>query len=342
MKRHLRLILTLVLLIVVGVALLLGFLNQQAKNAPLEMGSSSSTNTTSEAVAEREYSPPPREVLVTTNQAGSWDVMLLRPDGDMLNLTDDDSGAVDILGTWSLNGQTINFLSNRLNPETLGPAQMAGDGSGMRSLTTLEAVFTLFRERQFDWDPSWSPDGSTILWASLRDLNLELYSISTAVAFDIENATRLTDSAPRDWFHAWSPDGSKIAYSSDVDGNENIYVMDVASGEITQLTDHEKDDTRPAWSFDGNQIIFASERDVDFESGELRLYIMNADGSNQREFENEPFAAGQTWSPDGNYVMWMEYTSEGQWHVFVSDSDGSNIRRVTDGAGDFLVPTWRP
>ena len=46
---------------------------------------------------------------------------------------------------------------------------------------------------------------------------------------------------------------------------------------MRRLTDDPGLDEAPAWSPDGSTIAFQSDR-----SGEMRIYIMNADGSNAR------------------------------------------------------------
>ncbi|MDQ7024086.1 MAG: DPP IV N-terminal domain-containing protein [Anaerolineae bacterium] len=341
MKRYRRLMLTLILSVIVIAALFMGWLNQRVQNAPLELGDST-TDENSTTVVARDYAPPPSDLLLMSNREGTWDILLLNSAGDILNLTQDDSDAVDAFSSWSFNGTVINFLSNRLAVDELAPTQINVETGDLRALTAIETMMLLVREQQFDWDPLWSPDGTQILWASVRDFNLELYTIAIDADFDMSNATRHTRSQARDWYHSWSPDGRKITYSSDAAGNENIYVLDIASDEITQLTDNEADDTRPVWTVDGNQIVFASERDADFVSGEVRLYMMDADGSNQRAFDNEALAVGQVWSPDGNFVAWMAYTTSNQWHIFVRVINNDTVWRVTDGTGDYLFPAWRP
>ena len=49
-------------------------------------------------------------------------------------------------------------------------------------------------------------------------------------------------------------------------------------------------DKHPSWSPDGNQIVFWSNRDT----GRRQLWIMNADGSNQRVMISSPY---QDWDP---------------------------------------------
>src|SRR5689334_24769738 len=62
--------------------------------------------------------------------------------------------------------------------------------------------------------PVVSPDGTRIVFTSLRDGNFEIYTMST----DGSNVTRLTSTTAVDIGPAWSPDGSRIAFSTNRDG----------------------------------------------------------------------------------------------------------------------------
>jgi len=339
-----RIVFSVVLLIIAIVPIALYF---SLRTAPLELASStdSTADSTAEAASEGDAIPqgtPPRDLLLVTDQAGDWDVALLKTDGTLLNLTADDSGSVDAFGSFSFDGETVNFLSNRLEADVMGPSQADASGGEVRNLTIISAVVTMFREQKFDWDPAWSPGGDTLLWASVRDLNLELYTIPMDQEFSMSNANRLTEAGARDWFPSWSPDGSKIVFNSDREGNEDIFVLDVASGEISQLTSAEQDDIHAAWSSDGTQLLFVSEREIPVASGTLDFYVMNADGSDQQPLADEVVFEGDAlWSPDGNSMVYMS-NIEGSWQLYVQDVDGNNLRRVTDDEANYLFPVWRP
>ena len=72
--------------------------------------------------------------------------------------------------------------------------------------------------------PSWSPDGSKILFDADYDDDgfYEIYTMN----LDGTEITRLTFNAANDQFADWSPDGSQIAFSSDRNGNWDIFIMD--------------------------------------------------------------------------------------------------------------------
>jgi TolB protein len=80
------------------------------------------------------------------------------------------------------------------------------DGSGLRRLTYNPGV---------DIDPSWSPDGRWIVFASNRGSSAgkNNYNLFIMQA-DGTNQCQLTHSEGSEWRPVWSPDGQWIAYIS--------------------------------------------------------------------------------------------------------------------------------
>jgi hypothetical protein len=78
---------------------------------------------------------------------------------------------------------------------------------------------------------------------------------------------------------AWSPTGEWIAFVTYNPGNDEIYRISPDGSIVQRLTNNNWEwDKHPTWSPDGQQIVFFSNRDV----GRPQLWIMNADGSGQR------------------------------------------------------------
>jgi Tol biopolymer transport system component len=186
-----------------------------------------------------------------------------------------------------------------------------------------------------DSDPSWSPDGTRIVFKSRRDNNREIYIMNA----DGSNPTRLTDNPAYDGGPSWSPDGQKIAFVSERDGNAEIYIMDVDGSNQMRLTDNPAvDGGRPSWSPDGTGIIFVSERD-----GHWEIYTMNADGSNQTRLTDNPTDDGgrPSWSPDGTRIIFVS-ERDGNAEIYIMNADGSNPTRLTDNPAADWWPSWSP
>lgn len=278
---------------------------------------------------------PSGELAFISDRSGRWEIYILDADGVERSLTSAGDGQ-DYFPSWSFEGDMINFLTSRTGE--MGPAQVRPDGADLRTLSVAGAILALFGEGRLDWDPAWRPGGEQVGWASLRDLNLELYLADN----DGENRTRLTRDPARDWFLAWSPDGDRITFSSDREGHENVYLMDIDTQAITQLTDAPADDIRAVWSLDGDTILFVSERDNPLPTGVLDLFLMNPDGSEQRRLgETDIFRGDPTYSADGEQVAFMS-NEEGTWSLYLMDADGGNVRRLTATDANDLFPVWRP
>ncbi len=193
---------------------------------------------------------------------------------------------------WSPDGSQIMF--NTYNKIYI----INSDGSGQKELT--EGI-----------SPSWSPDGNRIAFINNRDVFL--------INKDSTNMTRLTfdeniDRSPLSWnndgqflaastfsgnikiinlndnnqsfsfgenelyhFPKWSPTNSLILFIA----NQNIYTSDINGQNIQNLTALSARNESPSWSYDGQRILFVSTRD-----GNEEIYVMNADGGNQRRLTN--------------------------------------------------------
>jgi TolB protein len=185
---------------------------------------------------------------------------------------------------------------------------------------------------------TWSPDGSKIAFASMRDGDLEIYVINadgTGVT-NLTNAPTASDDSP-----AWSPDGTKIAFASVRAGAaREIYVMDADGGNQVRLTNNPGSlDDRPSWSPDGATIAFESLRD-----GDMEVYLIDSDGTDARNVSDNPGwpDSDPDWSPDGTKIVFVS-ERDGNAEIYVMDADGSNQTNVTNSATSSDVePSYSP
>ena len=216
---------------------------------------------------------------------------------------------------------------------------MDADGKNQRSLTHHPAD---------DGWPSWSPDGKKIAFSSYRNGgNIQIFVMDS----DGQNPIRLSDGA-NDKNPAWSPDGQKIAF--DGYGEEElpgavwtiqIYVMDSDGKNRKRLTNGPAHNLNPSWSPDSQRITFVSTR-----HGATEIYVMNADGTKQERLTDNGVADDDpSWSPDGQKIAFSSSlvflgadAQEGDYEIYVMDSDGNNRTMLTDNVVHDTHPSWSP
>jgi TolB protein len=155
----------------------------------------------------------------------------------------------------------------------------------------------------WDWLPSYSPDGSRILFNSFRTGNSDIYLYD----LESEQLVRLTESAYYEAHAQFSPDGESILFHEQVSRSDfNVKLMNVASATAIDVTDGKSEDSYPSWSPDGKLIAFASDRNQ--ETGITDIFIMTTSGEVQARITDAPHKdAYPFWSPDGSYLYFTSY-----------------------------------
>jgi Tol biopolymer transport system component len=203
---------------------------------------------------------------------------------------------------------------------------MNADGSGQRNLTRHPAI---------DGDPSWSPDGQWIAFASDRNGPFELYVMNNSGG-DQRRLT-WTKGGGGSVNPAWSPDGQQIAFASNPEGNDDVYVINADGSNLRRLTRRWDFDGTPVWSPDGRSIAFTS-----WHRGNEDVYVMNPDGTGKRNLTRnaaDDHAGG--WSPDGHRIVFASDRA-GNSDIYVMNADGSGQRNLTRDPAADVQAAWSP
>ena len=101
--------------------------------------------------------------------------------------------------------------------------------------------------------PAFSPDGTKVVFAALREAVGDLYTIDVKTG-EVVNLTKdeVADNSP-----TYSPDGKSIIYTVHVSGNDKLFLLDLASGQKKQLTFGTHDDTGAKF-YDERTVVFTS------------------------------------------------------------------------------------
>lgn len=212
-------------------------------------------------------SPDGNTVYFSSRDSGNFEIYSVDSEGNNLQKLTDDIGSL-YAPEMSPNGEWILFTNNGSGLWLMKP-----NGKNPHALTNKD-----------DIDPSWSPDGSMISFASSRSGARQLF-VMNADGSDIRQVTNLNNMGGR---NTWSPDGTKLAFYRGEKGNHDVYIINIDGTGLVKLTDG-GDNLAPSWSPDGNWIVFTSFRD-----GNNELYIIHPDGTGLTRLTNNPIS---DWQP---------------------------------------------
>jgi TolB protein len=212
-------------------------------------------------------SPDGDQIYFSSRKDGGHEIYSMNPSGRGVQRLTFNIGAL-YAPELSPDGERIIFTNNGN-----GIWIMRSDGNNPHAIT--------FRD---DIDPTWSPDGDQIAFASSRTGTRQLYVMDK----DGSNIEQLTDLNNMGGRSSWSPNGQYIAFYRGPAGDHNIYIVNVSTKEITRLTNG-GDNLGPSWSPDGEWIAFTSFRD-----GNNEIYVMRPDGSSLYNLTNNPIS---DWQP---------------------------------------------
>ncbi len=194
----------------------------------------------------------------------------------------------------------------------------------------------------------WSPDGRTVYYTN----GIDVFSV------DIEGEVFQLPPRPLseqdvDGINvlACSPDGSRLACG----GNNKLWILNLASSEITEICDSQFPIHWIAWLPSSDGIVFLSglpDREVGpmratltagIMSGHYRLLSVSISDKAVVEIFHESRLdvrmASPSLSPDGRFVAFISRPARSFEKVFVAATDGSGWRPLT-AEGRCLFPTW--
>ena len=189
-----------------------------------------------------------------------------------------------------------------------------------------------------DFWPSWSPDGSQIVFERpVADNDSELYLVGA----DGSMLRHIAGGPDFDGTPDWNPitgdllvvSYGRTGFGSDSIGckqdNAALYRLNSDGSHPRRLTRCTVSSLMPAWSPDGSAIAWSRNRS---------LAVMNADTTNVRIVAKG--GEQPTWSPDGQWLAYVDGGGDGNLNIV--RSDGTDRRVLPVPSSVIQGPSWNP
>lgn len=260
--------------------------------------------------------------------------------------------------TWSPDGNTIAFISNRENgpglyrmrangthieyiPAPSVPVmprwspqgnQIAFLGGRSRDVYVMPAEggaarnLTLTPSQEVNF--TWSPDGTYIAASYMDESRVMVVNVITGTPLSLIQDGHMP---------GWSPDSHQIAYRL---WQKNAASIGIKALDNTRATDITTDTGQvawyaPAWSPDGRTLVYLT-----VVSARYRLRLVDLSANITREIGTSFDAMGAPlWSPDGTLLAFSGRPPGGATGIYVLDVAGETLRMVSDSG---MLPAWRP
>ena len=136
------------------------------------------------------------------------------------------------------------------------------------------------------WDPTWSPSGEQILFASTdTDGRNQLFAVNK----DGSNQYKISDLPSIRGRNDWSPDGSSIVTYSGEPWHREVYIMDADGSDTRQLTPTGGNSQGPSFSPDGKWVVFTAYFDKYGDDHGCEIYVIRTDGTDLRRLTDNDY-----------------------------------------------------
>lgn len=200
------------------------------------------------------------------------------------------------------------------------------DGHNVKQLTSDKSIALL---------PRWSPSGDKISFISYKEGWPMLYIAN----HNTGSVKRILDR--KCYGASWAPDAQRLALTLSHEGSPDIFTIDLTGNTLRRLTTHWASDLSSTFSPDGNRIAFVSDR-----SGSPQIYVRELiQGREERlTFFDGDHEGNYNTSPSWSSLNRIAFSGMNNGHhdIYIMDSDGRNLRRLTDNHGNNEDPCWSP
>jgi TolB protein len=199
------------------------------------------------------------------------------------------------------------------------------DGGNLTKLTSDDSINLL---------PRWSQDSSRIYYTTYRWGNPDMFEIDLKAGKIRPFTTFQGLNIPG----GFSPDGLTMVMTLSRGDDPGIYMLNVVTKQMKRLLKGFGVSSSPTWSPDGKQVAFVSDR-----SGNPQIHVVDLSDEKTRRLTHMNWCDSPSWSPSGEWIVFSGRETRGEkLNIFLTDLTGSQIRRLTNNAGDNEDPSWSP
>ncbi|MBK7456451.1 MAG: PD40 domain-containing protein [Anaerolineales bacterium] len=183
----------------------------------------------------------------------------------------------------SPDGESIVFKRARPNSDENQLFLMERNGADPNNIPALSG-----------WDPTWSPDGKLILFASNRDGAVQLFTVR-ANGKGLHKVSNLPAIRGRS---DWSPDGKYIVTYSGAPWEHEVFLMTADGSNAHILSPLGGNSQGASFSPDSQWIAFTAYFDHPSDDHGCEIYIMRIDGTDLRRLTSNDYCDYQPrWGP---------------------------------------------
>ena len=207
----------------------------------------------------------------------------------------------------------------------------------------------------YDYQPDWSPDGRSIVYASNQDNAIELWRLDLATG----RREQLTHGAAVNVEPRFSPDGKQLVWvSTSFNRRFHIFAGTLSAGGLTGIEritgenrselpryyysafDHE---INPTWTRDGKSIVYISNRGrIHGTGGFWKVAAVPGAVPQELHYEETNWRARPDYSPDGGRIVYSSYLGRNWLQLWLMPGDGGEPFPLTYGDWDETQARWSP
>jgi Tol biopolymer transport system component len=179
--------------------------------------------------------------------------------------------------------------------------------------------------------PTWSPDGTKVLWVRAPGLALANPDGSGMQLVRVPG----DNSSP-----SFSPDGKRVVLRRDVGGGVGIYVVNVNGTGLRRVAFSKQGMAdKIDWSPDGSHIVFSMPEFGGLQSS--NVYTIRPDGTELLQLTHDTGGkidnGADSWSPDGRKIAFASNRAGAAQVFLMNAADGTGVTQLTHGPESHLA-----